>query len=184
MAQKDYGAILTGIYNSGISKRGMVPEESFENMIKTAHKMGIELNEIRKLLGMNSKKMQDFNKAWIGQVAQIYQSLEKQPLDDELINEISMILSVLYLRHLQQKDWQKDENYISFERLELGAEDYSSPNDLVRLCVRYFQEYQNEDLTDYQPEIQSILDSLIKIKTNYGIFRKHCGRERLYGSFC
>ena len=164
MAQKDYGAILTGIYNSGISKRGMVPEESFENMIKTAHKMDLTLEELRRILGMNSKKMQDFNKAWIGKVAKIYQSLEKQPLDGELINEISMILSVLYLRHLQQKDWQKDENYISFERLELSAEDYSSPNDLVRLCIKYFQEYQNEDLTDYLPEIQSILDSLIKSK--------------------
>lgn len=164
LAQKDYGAILTGIYNSGISKRGMVPEESFENMVKTAHKMGIELDEIRKILGMNSKKMQDFNKAWIGKVAIIYQSLEKQPLNDELINEISMILSVLYLRHLQQKDWKIDEDYISFERLELSAEDYSSPNYLVRLCIKYFQEYQNEDLTDYQPEIHSILDSLIKSK--------------------
>jgi len=164
VAQKDYGAILTGIYNSGISKRGMVPEESFENMIKTAHKMDLTLEELRRILGMNSKKMQDFNKAWIGKVAKIYQSLEKQPLDGELINEISMILSVLYLRHLQQKDWQKDENYISFERLELSAEDYSSPNDLVRLCIKYFQEYQNEDLTDYLPEIQSILDSLIKSK--------------------
>ena len=161
---RDYGSILVGIYNSGISKRGMSPEESFQNLVKTAHKMDIPLDEFRKLLGMNSKKLIDFDKSWIGKSASMYKALEKQPLDSNLLEDIKIILSVLYLRHLQQMVWEEEDNYISFDRLELNSEDYSTPNDLIRLCIKYFQEYGGVDLRDYQSDINNLLNQIIDSK--------------------
>ena len=66
--------IAIGIYNSAIQKRGMIPQEAFEELIMRLHGMSVDLKEVQMILGMNSSKMIDFNKGWIGQVPSIYRS--------------------------------------------------------------------------------------------------------------
>ena len=151
--------MIIGIYNSGIQKRGMTPEESFNNLVKTMNSKGIDAKQLKALIGMNKKQLVDFNPAFIGRVDSIYKSLEKQPLSTSQIKEIKTALSILYLRHLQQEKWEDDKNYISFDRLELGAEDYSERN-IVELCINYLEQYKNLNVNDYRDEITQLLDEL------------------------
>ena len=159
MADK-ISAMVIGIYNSGIEKRGMSPERSFQNLVKAMFNKGVEAKELQAALGRNSKQLIDFDKSMIGQVNTLYQSLEKKPLLPQQISEIKTILSVLYLRNLQQTEWESKGDYVSYERLNLGAEDYSQSN-IPQLLVSYFREYQNEDYIEYMDEIKVYLKELI-----------------------
>jgi hypothetical protein len=152
---KDKSMIAVGIYNSAIQKRGMNPQEAFEGLIIRLHKMGVELKEIQRILGMNSSKMVNFNKGWIGQVPSLYQGLNKEPLNNSQISSIKKILSILHLRNLQQNEWTNENNYISFKRLELSAEDYTQSN-IPTLLIDYFEQYRDEDLREYVSEIEQL----------------------------
>ena len=152
--------IVIGIYNTAINKRGMYPQEAFEDLVKRMYSMKVSVGELQGILGRSSSKMVDFDKGWIGQVKTIYQSLEKKPLTGQQINSIKKILSILYLRNLQQKEWSKEGNYISFNRLELNAEDYSNSN-IPTLLIQYFEENLNIDYRGYFDEISTYLQQLI-----------------------
>ena len=156
---KDKSMIAVGIYNSAIQKRGMNPQEAFEGLIIRLHKMGVELKEIQRILGMNSSKMVNFNKGWIGQVPSLYQGLNKEPLNNSQISSIKKILSILHLRNLQQNEWTNENNYISFKRLELSAEDYTQSN-IPTLLIDYFEQYRDEDLREYVSEIEQLYGEL------------------------
>lgn len=156
---KDYASIAVGMYNKGIQKRGMSPEESFENLVSAMHRMQVPLGELRGILGKNAGQLSGFNKAWIGKAGQIYASLEKEPLSSKQVKEIKRALSVLHLRHLQQKDWEEKDNYISYDRLELGAEDYSERN-IPMLLIDYFKRYHDVDYSGYRDEINSLYSEL------------------------
>ena len=152
--------IVIGIYNTAVNKRGMYPQEAFEDLVKRMYSMKVSVGELQGILGRSSSKMVDFDKGWIGQVKTIYQSLEKKPLTGQQINSIKKILSILYLRNLQQKEWSKEGNYISFNRLELNAEDYSNSN-IPTLLIQYFEENLNMDYKGYFDEISTYLQQLI-----------------------
>ena len=137
----------------------MTPEESFNNLVKTMNSKGIDAKQLKALVGMNSKKLVDFNPAFIGRIDSIYKSLEKKPLSTSQIKDIKTALSILYLRHLQQMEWEQKDNYISYDRLELGAEDYSERN-LIELCINYLQQYKGQDMSDYRDEISELLEEL------------------------
>ena len=156
----DKSNIVIGIYNSAINKRGMPPQEAFEVLVKRMHSMKVTAGELQGMLGRKSSDMVDFNKGWIGQVGSIYQSLEKKPLTGQQINSIKKILSILYLRNLQQKEWGNGGNYISFNRLELSAEDYSNSS-IPTLLIQYFEENLNIDYRGYFDEISTYLQQLI-----------------------
>lgn len=155
--------IVIGIYNAAVNKRGLNPQNAFEDLVKRMHTMEVSAGELQGILGKNSSKMVDFNKGWIGQVRSIYQSLEKTPLTIPQITAIKKIISILYLRSLQQKQWDREDNYISFERLELSAEDYSQSN-IPLLLIEYFEEYRDEDYKGYLPEIKKYLEEMISTK--------------------
>lgn len=159
----DKSKIAIGIYNSAIQKRGMSPQEAFEELVKRLYSMKVPLKEVQSILGRNANQMDDFNKAFIGQVSTIYQSLEKKPLDKSQIKNIKKIVSILYLRHLQQKKYEEEDNYVSFERLQLSAEDYNVSN-LHILTISYFDEYTNEDFSQYSDEIKKIVQEMINTK--------------------
>ena len=153
-------AMVVGIYNSGIQKRNMTPQESFENLVNSFFNRGIPAKDLQASLGRNSRELLDFDKSMIGQVNSLYQALEKKPLTPEQITEIKTILSVLYLRNLQQKEWEENDNYVSYDRLELGAEDYSQSN-IPQLLIAYFIDYKDTDYTDYLDEIKQMLSELV-----------------------
>ena len=153
----DKSEIVIGMYNSAIDKRGMSPQEAFEVLVKRMHSMKVTAGELQGILGRKSSKMVDFNKEWIGQVGSIYQSLEKKPLTSKQTSEIKKIISIIYLRHLQQEGWENDDDYISYDRLELSAEDYSAKN-LKLLVIEYFIKNTNEDYTNYDKDIQKLID--------------------------
>jgi hypothetical protein len=102
-------AMVVGIYNSGIQKRNMTPQESFENLVTSFFNRGIPAKDLQASLGRNSRELLDFDKSMIGQVNSLYQALEKKPLTPEQVTEIKTILSVLYLRNLQQKEWEEND---------------------------------------------------------------------------
>tara|TARA_R110002020_G_scaffold30335_1_gene95625 strand:- start:795 stop:2621 length:1827 start_codon:yes stop_codon:yes gene_type:complete len=160
---KDKSMIAVGIYNSSIQKRGMNPQEAFEGLIMRLHSMGVDLKEVQMILGMNSSKMVDFNKGWIGQVPSLYQGLDKEPLSNSQITSIKKILSILHLRNLQQIEWTKENNYISFKRLELSAEDYNQSN-IPTLLITYFEKYMGEDYKEYVSEIETLYAELLQSK--------------------
>ena len=153
-------AMVIGIYNSGIQKRNMTPEQSFENLVTTFFNRGIPAKELQASLGRNSRELLDFDKSMIGQVNALYQGLEKEPLTPQQITELKTILSVLYLRNLQQKKWEEEDNYVSYDRLELGAEDYSQSN-IPQLLIAYFIDYKDTDYTEYLDEIKQMLSDLV-----------------------
>ena len=155
--------IAIGIYNSAIQKRGMIPQEAFEELIMRLHGMSVDLKEVQMILGMNSSKMIDFNKGWIGQVPSIYQGFDKKPLSKSQITSIKKILSILQLRNLQQNEWTTKDNYISFKRLELSAEDYSQSN-IPTLLISYFEQYGGEDFKEYISEIKTLYAELLQSK--------------------
>ena len=70
----------------------MSPQKAFEELVKRLYSMKVPLKEVQSILGRNANQMDDFNKAFIGQVSTIYQSLEKKPLDKSQIKNIKKIV--------------------------------------------------------------------------------------------
>ena len=154
---KDFSKMAIGMYNASVQKRGSSPQEAFENLVKKLHSMGVPLKDVKRIIGMSSQQLVDFDKAWIGQTESIYQALEKQPLTPQQISHIKKIISILYLRHLQEEEWRVRGDYVSYERLGMMAEDYSLPS-LGILVNAYFVEYTEEDFTEYSKEIEDLIE--------------------------
>ena len=162
-------------YNKHINM-GHLPETAFEDSVISLLREGKSPQEIQQFFGMNSGKFQNFNKGLIGEIAKWANELHKPPLREVLeqgnssLNKLKEILTIYYLRHLQQEEYREKGDYISYDRIKSGfdAEDYGYYN-LQNLIIHHFLEYENIDLREetppfhnYRKEIDGILYNVIE----------------------
>ncbi len=136
-----------------------------------------ELRDIKTLFGENAKSLVKlgFNPAYISMADEWARELQKVSLGvflerrNSSLNKLEEILTIYYLRHLQELEWEDEGNYISYDRIKnvFDAEDYRYDN-LGILTMRHFMDYEDIDLTDYiLPKGKEIDDFLLTIIESY-----------------
>lgn len=147
------------------------PTRAYEETVKEllGHR-GYSVKEILTLFGKNPHKFPQFDPSLNRHVNEWAKELYRVPLHTFLerrnssVNKLQEILTIYYLRHLQELEWEQQDDYISYDRVFLDAENYDY-NNLAVLTTNHFLNYENINLKDYQKEIEDIL---YNIEKHYG----------------
>jgi|MDTB01.1.fsa_nt_gb hypothetical protein len=159
----EYSGIVNGIFNKGISKRGMTPEQAIAEVVKVLKGKGLDKKEINTAIFSSLQDNPNFNRSMMGIISQTLKSLEKKPLSDEIRNQIEDMVKIFVLRDKQQRKYLKDEKYVDFNRIKLNAEDYSftdKRNILDLIQRRYKFKFPPKFFQDYQEELEEIIESV------------------------
>tara|TARA_R110002020_G_scaffold475894_1_gene713877 strand:+ start:52245 stop:54218 length:1974 start_codon:yes stop_codon:yes gene_type:complete len=144
------------------------PTRAYEETVKEllGHR-GYSVKEILTLFGKNPHKFPQFDPSLNRHVNEWAKELYRVPLHTFLerrnssVNKLQEILTIYYLRHLQELEWEQQDDYISYDRVFLDAENYDY-NNLAVLTTNHFLNYENINLKDYQKEIEDILYNIEK----------------------
>ena len=143
--------------------------EAFQDTVKDLIiEEGWEVSQVLRIFGQNSQQFKGYNPSFNKDVKNWFQDQMKPHLAEVLeqgnssINKLQEILTIYYLRHLQQEEWEEQNNYISYDRIksEFGAEDYNYDR-LPILTINHYLNYEHIDLADYRKEIGAIRDQVI-----------------------
>lgn len=143
---------------------------AFEDTVKELiSQEGWDVSQVLGMFGRNFKSFKGYNAKFNADVKRWIQELHKPPLREVLeqgnssINKLEEILTIYYLRHLQQEEWEEDDNYISYDRIKsvFDAEDYNFYY-LPNLTISHFLNYENIDLREYSKEIDTTLYNVIE----------------------
>lgn len=157
----EYSGIVNGIFNKGISKRGMTPEQAIAEVVKVLKGKGLDKKQINTAIFSSLQDNPNFNRSMMGVISQTLKSLEKKPLSDEIRKQIEDMVKIFVLRDKQQRKYLKDDKYVDFNRIKLNAEDYSftdKRNILDLIQRRYKFKFPPKFFQDYQQELEEIIE--------------------------
>ena len=144
------------------------PTRAYEETVKELlGNRGYSVKEILKLFGKNHQHFPQFDPSMNRHVNEWARELYRVPLHTFLerrnssVNKLQEILTIYYLRHLQELEWEQQDDYISYDRVFLDAENYDY-NNLAVLTTNHFLNYENINLKDYQKDIEDILYNIEK----------------------
>ena len=150
------------IYKNRLNKSHQ-PVRAYEETVKfLISNQGYSIKDIMGVFGKNARKFPSFDPSFNRYVSGWAKELHKIPLNVFLreggssLTKLEEVLTVYYLRHLQELEWEGQDDYISYDRVFLDAEDYNYGN-INLLTLTHFLNYEGINLKDYQKDMDEIL---------------------------
>ena len=110
-------------YNKNFENRGSAFEAFQDTMKELIIEEGWDVSQVLGLFGSNSQEFKGYNPSFNQDVKNWIQESQKSSLEEVLeqgnssINKLEEILTIYYLRHLQELEWEDEGNYISYDRI-------------------------------------------------------------------